>query len=72
MMISQELIRARLQRGFTQTDVARKSGHGVSTIHDLESGKNRNPGFLLLGDVCLAPGISLDELYAKTRKENKK
>jgi transcriptional regulator with XRE-family HTH domain len=40
--------------GWTQTRLAREVGVSVSTINDLESGGNKNPGYRLVMNVIKA------------------
>ncbi|QNK41535.1 hypothetical protein [Caproicibacter fermentans] len=35
----------------------------MSTIHGIETGDNKNPGFMLIGDIAAVLGMSLDTLY---------
>lgn len=59
-----------LQKGnfIIQVELARRSGHPVSTIHEIENGDNQNPGFFTLGDIAQVLGVSLDELYSACKK----
>ena len=57
----------------SQAELARRSGHPVSSIHGIESGGNQNLGFFTLGDIAQVLGVSLDELYkTKNAGENKR
>lgn len=56
---------------FSQSELARRSGHPVSTIHGIENGDNQNPGFFTMGDIACELGISLDQLYLDCKKHKK-
>ena len=62
-MLSQKIRQARIDRGLSESELARQSGHAVSTIHGIENGDNENPGFKLIGDIASVLEIPLDELY---------
>ena len=51
------------QKGLSQSELARRSGHAVSTIHGIENGDNQNPSFRTVCDIAKVLGIPLDELY---------
>lgn len=62
-MLSDKIRQARIEKQLSQSELARQSGHAVSTIHGIENGDNHNPGFTMIGDIAKVLGISLDELY---------
>lgn len=62
-MLSEKIRQIRIDRRFSESELARRSGHAVSTIHGIENGDNENPGFKLIGDIAKVLGSSLDELY---------
>lgn len=51
----------------SQSELARKSGHSVSTIHEILSGKDKNPGYRIIVDICEVLHLSLDELDRRRR-----
>lgn len=58
--------------GWSCAELARKSGHPLSSIHGIETGANQNPRFQIIIDISEALGISLDSLkaaYIQSRKE---
>ena len=61
----------RAAKGLSESELARRSGHAVSTIHGIENGDNKNPGFKLIGDIAKVLNISLDELYQVTLGKGK-
>lgn len=67
-MLADKIRQLRKGNFITQTELARRSGHPVSTIHGIENGDNQNPGFFTLGDIAQALGVSLDELYSDCKK----
>ncbi len=62
-MLNQRIKQARIDMGLSESELARQSGHAVSTIHGIENGDNENPGFKLIGDIATVLEISLDELF---------
>lgn len=48
--------------GLSCSELARRSGHPVSSIHGIETGANKNPRFQIIIDVANALGISLEEM----------
>lgn len=58
--------------GWSCAELARKSGHPLSSIHGIEKGANQNPRFQIIIDIGEALGISLDDMkaaYIQSRKE---
>ena len=68
-VLSSKIRQARIDRGLSESELARQSGHAVSTIHGIENGDNENPGFKLIGDIASVLEIPLDELYQTTRSK---
>ncbi|CAB1247839.1 XRE family transcriptional regulator [Ruminococcaceae bacterium BL-6] len=62
-MLSDKIHYVRQNKGLSQSELARRTGHAVSTIHGIENGDNRNPSFRLVCDIARELGIPLDELY---------
>ena len=62
-MLNDTICQIRIKKGLSQSELARESGHAVSTIHGIENGDNKNPSFKTIGDIAVVLGLSLDELY---------
>lgn len=62
-LLSDKICQERQKHGLSQSELARRSGHAVSTIHGIENGDNCNPSFRLICDIAKVLSISLDELY---------
>lgn len=62
-MLSDKIRQVRQKKGLSQSELARRSGHAVSTIHGIENGNNQNPSFRLICDIAKVLSIPLDELY---------
>jgi XRE family transcriptional regulator of biofilm formation len=62
-MLNDKIREIRIKKGLSQSEIARQSGHAVSTIHGIENGDNNNPSFKTIGDIAKVLGLSLDELY---------
>lgn len=71
-MLNEKIRQIRTEKGLSESEVARRSGHAVSTIHGIENGDNENPGFRLIGDIASVLEIPLDELYQATLSKYKK
>ena len=56
----------RTQRGFSQQELARRSGVKQSIISDIERGKTANPRIDTLQKLAAALGCTLDELASDT------
>lgn len=67
-MLAAIIRQIRKKRQLSQSELGRRSGHPVSTIHGIENGDNQNPGFFILGDIAQVLGVSLDELYSACKK----
>lgn len=52
----------RQEQGLSCSELARRSGHPVSSIHGLETGANKNPRFKIVCDICRVLNISVDSL----------
>lgn len=61
-MLGQKIKHLRMEHYLTETELAHRSGHPLSTIHGIESGFNQNPSFKTVRDIANVLGISLDEL----------
>jgi transcriptional regulator with XRE-family HTH domain len=70
-MLGDKIRQARKANFLSQSELARRSGHPVSTIHGIENGDNQNPGFFTMGDIARELGISLDQLYLDCKKHKK-
>jgi len=68
-MLGDKIRQARKANFLSQSELARRSGHPVSTIHGIENGDNQNPGFFTMGDIARELGFSLDDLYNEERKQ---
>ena len=70
-MLNEKIRQIRTEKGLSESELARQSGHAVSTIHGIENGDNENPGFKLIGDIASVLEIPLDELYQATLSKGK-
>lgn len=52
----------RIDKKLSESELARKSGHPVSSIHGIENGDNKNPGFKIMYDLSRVLNFSMDEL----------
>lgn len=62
-MLGDIIRKIRIKSCMSQSELARKSGHAVSTIHNIESGYVKCPGFKAIGDIAHVLGIPLEDLY---------
>lgn len=61
-MLADKIRQIRKMRHLSEYEVAHRSGHPVSSIHGIECGDNKNPGFRVMFDLSRVLGFSLDEL----------
>lgn len=63
------LTEARTFLGWTLQKLATEAGTGPSVIHDIESGRNRNPGYALVMRIVKAlqrggvPGLTPEDVF---------
>ena len=69
-MLADIIRQIRIKRFLSEAEVARRSGHPVSSIHGIECGDNKNPGFRIMYDLSRVLGFSLDELAREVFKDN--
>ncbi len=61
-MLGKYITQWRKERGMTCTELARQSGHPVSSIHGIERGANKNPHFRIIIDISNVLQVSLDDM----------
>ncbi len=62
MQLCEILDAERIRQGLSQAELARRSGHPVSTIHGILTGENHHPWYYTIADLCAVLKLSLDEL----------
>lgn len=67
-MLADRIRQIRRTRHLSEFEVARRSGHPVSSIHGIKCGDNKNPGFRVMYDLSRVLGFSLDELAEEVFK----
>lgn len=68
IMLNNVIKEEREKQDLSLSELARRCGHAVSTLHAIESGDNTNPSYRTIADICAALGLSLDELERRTQK----
>ena len=61
-MLADNIRRYRIEKGFSQEQLAQKAGVTYSTLTKLEMGVNKNPTVGTLQKVATALGVTLDDL----------
>lgn len=61
-MLADKIRQLREKHHLSQSELARRSGHPVSSIHGIENGDNKNPSLRIMRDIACVLDISLDEL----------
>lgn len=61
-MLGDKIRQKRKKLFLSEYELARRSGHSVSTIYGIENGNNKNPGFNIVCDLARVLGIPLEEL----------
>lgn len=69
-MLSDKIREARMNQAMSQSELARRSRHAVSTIHGIENGDNNNPSFSMICDIAKVLGIALDDLAKEIRNSS--
>lgn len=69
IMLKDVIRRERIKHNLSLSELARRCGHAVSTLHAIETGVNNNPSYRTIADICTALGLSLDQLEERI-KEN--
>lgn len=67
-MLGEKIKELRQIRGYSCSELARKSNHPVSSIHAIENGGNKNPRFEIICDIADVLNISLDELKKSVKE----
>lgn len=67
-MFGKTITELRKERSLSCSELARRCGRPVSSIHNIETGVNQNPGFEIICDIADALGVSVDELKQEFRK----
>lgn len=60
--VMRKVMEKRLQKGWTQTELADRSGVSQSTISQIESGKREYPNVFNIRKIAKALEISIEEL----------
>ncbi len=68
MQIGKVIKRIRTKKGLSQSEVARRSGLSLSTVHGIECGDNKEPSFRKIAAICAVLDFSLDELQQRIQK----
>jgi transcriptional regulator with XRE-family HTH domain len=64
MLLKEKIKQKRTERRMSLSELARRSGHSVSTIHGIENGANSNPSFKTICDIADVLKIPLEQLKA--------
>lgn len=67
-MFGEFIKKSREVLGLSCSELARRSGHPVSSIHGIETGANRNPRFRIIIDIGRVLDISLEEMRTAFEK----
>ncbi|HCR44009.1 MAG TPA: XRE family transcriptional regulator [Ruminococcaceae bacterium] len=71
-MIGDKIRQIRIEKMLSESEVARRSGHSVSTVHGIETGDNKNPSFATICDIARVLGIPLETLDESEIRVNRK
>lgn len=61
-MLGQKIKTIREQKGLSCSELSRRAGHSVSTIHGIETGANANPSFRVICNIADVLDISIEVL----------
>lgn len=62
MKIGKIIKECRISQKLSQTEVAKRSGLSLSTVHGIECGENKEPSFNKIASICGVLHFSLDKL----------
>ena len=71
-MTGDKIRQIRIKKLLSESEVARRSGHSVSTVHGIETGNNKNPSFATICDIARVLNIPLETLDESEARVNKK
>lgn len=63
-MFGEFIKKSREALGLSCSELARRSGHPVSSIHGIETGANKNPRFQIIIDLCRVLNVSIGDMQA--------
>lgn len=69
-MLADRIRQYRIKKHLSESEVARRSGHPVSSIHGIENGDNKNPGFKIMYDLSKVLDFSMDVLAEEVLKQD--
>lgn len=72
-MLKDKIRAERTRKHMSLSEVARQSGHAVSTLHGIENGYNKSPSFKVICDIANVIGIPIEDLVKEvchTTEEN--
>lgn len=67
-MFGKFIRKSREALGLSCSELARRSGHPVSSIHGIETGANKNPRFRIIIDLCRVLNISIQNMQEAFEK----
>ncbi|MFT3950652.1 MAG: helix-turn-helix transcriptional regulator [Oscillospiraceae bacterium] len=70
-MLSEKIVELRKSKKSSERELARRSGHPVSSISNIERGIIKNPRFRIIIDLANALEVSLDELAEAFQEDEK-
>ncbi|MDR1754373.1 MAG: helix-turn-helix domain-containing protein [Eubacterium sp.] len=59
-MIGDKIRQLRTEKCMSLAELARRASRTVSTIHGIESGKNKNPSFRMICDIADVFNVSIE------------
>lgn len=71
-MFGEFIKKSREAQGMSCSELARRSGHPVSSIHGIETGANKNPRFRIIIDLSRVLNISIEDMRAAFEEADNK
>lgn len=69
-MLGETIKKMRLEQGLSCYELAKRSGHPVSSVYGIENGDNKNPRFEILCDIADVLNVSIED-FKKSFKNKK-
>lgn len=61
-MIGEILKKLRIERGLSQSELARRVGTAVSNVHNIESGASKNPGWYTVLKIAKELEVDINQI----------
>lgn len=67
-MLGETIKKMRLEQGLSCYELAKRSGHPVSSVYGIENGDNKNPRFEILCDIADVLNVPIEDFKKSFKK----